>query len=763
MKRLGPAIVILLGYLLLPDLGNSCGPFPAIMDFFYEAQPVKPSEFVNGKIGVLQPGFSPSLLAVAYRYLDGSRWHKDEQQKILAIWVEKSRPWGLPGPQEQEELLHRGFEQWKRARLVVSKAAIPNDEPSEISSCSDDAYRSAANTLMNRVSVFGPTNADVRGWVERQDAVFRICYFHKAGSLPPKSEAPKNPILRSDYEYQDAAANFYLGRYDEAERLFRQLGTNASSPWQKLARYLVARTLAQRGIPQYEDGKPDAHYLSEAEEVLKQILADPEMNSLHPASRKLLKRVQFYLTPKIREHELASILAGHEKTDDLGNDLWDFELLVKETNASEHNGLSDFVRGMVALKPHYKAKDYFEKPEEAQSRLAYNREEGKRVLSAADRAVIEWQSKRDIPHLVVAITAARGNEPAVDELLKAAEELQPESPAFPHIAFHRARLLIELHRFDQASAVLDHTLEHGSLDQGSKNLMLALRTIATHSVEDFAQHAAKYPIETPGFEPDATERKREPLLDQISTYALRECIPLKALSNLSGNADLTPAIREQLVMMGFTRAVLLQDHALGSEFANKLENIRPELRQALHHYQSEAEGEELRFAGVFALLKSPAFQPFPREGLGRLAKWNQIENYRDNWWDDPSYPTGAEVEYGKNGGLAVPFEESCPAFLSSEETSAATKERTALDQVPSSIDYLVPTVLSWIDDHPRDPRNPEALYRAMQVVRFSSAGWGSDERSRRYGRLSRGVYVMIHQRYPNSVWAKKVKFWYTGL
>src|SRR5207302_557216 len=58
-------------------------------------------------------------------------------------------------------------------------------------------------------------------------------------------------------------------------------------------------------------------------------------------------------------------------------------------------------------------------------------------------AVDRWDKTKSPAWLVAALTTANGKQANLDALLSAAANVDHSSPAFPTVAFHRARLLME--------------------------------------------------------------------------------------------------------------------------------------------------------------------------------------------------------------------------------------------------------------------------------------------------------------------------------
>jgi len=59
-------------------------------------------------------------------------------------------------------------------------------------------------------------------------------------------------------------------------------------------------------------------------------------------------------------------------------------------------------------------------------------------------------------------------------------------------------------------------------------------------------------------------------------------------------------------------------------------------------------------------------------------------------------------------------------------------------------------LLNYVQAHPAESRSPEALYWLVRVSRF---GTGHNQSSKR-------AFLLLHQRYPETHWAKETKYYY---
>ena len=152
----------------------------------------------------------------------------------------------------------------------------------EYVNCPADAFRTAANTLTERIRQFGADSGDLQEWVRAQDQVFSNCSGARVIPAPAAPESPE--ILQKDRAYQIAAAHFYAGDLAVAERLFRDIADDPASHWRPLAPYLIARALLRQGslVPRYDD--VDKAKLTAAKQTLHAILDDRILPIIHAAT-----------------------------------------------------------------------------------------------------------------------------------------------------------------------------------------------------------------------------------------------------------------------------------------------------------------------------------------------------------------------------------------------------------------------------------------------------------------------------------------------
>jgi hypothetical protein len=191
------------------------------------------------------------------------------------------------------------------------------------------------------------------------------------------------------------------------------------------------------------------------------------------------------------------------------------------------------------------------------------------------------------------------------------------------------------------------------------------------------------------------------------------------------------------------RAVLLNRHDVAQSLDSQIpswgatpQGIKPEyIADLLKQYETAATTEEKQFAAVFLLQHQYAFG----YEMGMAEPW--CASLSGPWHDETAYNT------------AKPFVRAAPAFLTPEQIKQAGAERATLDTTDSQANYYVKVVFEFAQKHPDDPRVPEALSRAVKNTDRNC-------NTSRTSALSKKAFVLLHNNYPNTSWAKNTKYWY---
>jgi len=190
------ALSILL--LTLPRNTQACGPFFTDAIFVFTKHPDFPLErFAQGKLGVLQPSYARSYLFAAYRHLSGQELSPKEASALQSLWDDRLK---LGWETDDGAWIKR----WNDARTKVPGLAASTsirvfrnrEKPHEYETylnCQQDAFDTAAATLVERIKRYGADSPDVRNWVSAQDTVFANC---SEGQHVPEQLASSTDALR---------------------------------------------------------------------------------------------------------------------------------------------------------------------------------------------------------------------------------------------------------------------------------------------------------------------------------------------------------------------------------------------------------------------------------------------------------------------------------------------------------------------------------------------------------------------------------------
>ena len=391
----------------------------------------------------------------------------------------------------------------------------------------------------------------------------------------------------------------------------------------------------------------------------------------------------------------------------------------------------------------------------------------------------KWRETGSLPWLVAAISKEQAGDANLAALLEAAEKIPQNSPAFPTIAFHRARLLAASGKGGQARSVLEQMLvKEVSLPRSSLNLVLALQMKLARNLEEMLGSARRIPArvgwnhfgyvvaEQPT---DRRGRQRRPqprwLFDADAARVLTERMPLRLLLHAAGSKSLPPNLRREVALATWVRCVLLDREKVCRDVVPILEQLAPELKGDLRRYVSAPNSPSRRFAAVFTILRFPGLHLYVGAGPARRTPLARIDNLRENWWCRLPAQGGSRIYMGyRHYRMEVAFhtplkmiypqkELEYPSFLSPAQKAEAATEWEQLSALETAPNHLSRQVLEWAKSHRDDPRVPQALHLAVKATRYGCL----DEQT---GDYSKAAFRLLHRRYPHSSWAKKTKYWY---
>lgn len=755
---------------------RSCVNLPETIftDMKHPDSPLK--DFASGKLGIVHPTFNRAYLYIAYRNIAGPGFSAAEQNALFSRETTTEARAGSPAQPSEADWVKT----WLEARNRIPGVEAKNDMgwsnwgPFRLASrnnfsyavyfnCGSDAFRTAVRTLHARAARFGSASETVRDWVRTQDKVFANC--QEGERIPDPAPAGAPALFRADRAYQIAAAYFYGGDFESAERIFNEIAKDKSSPWSGIAPYLVARCLIRRATVGHDDDKPDLTLLARAEEQLKNVLSHGAPGESRAAAQKLLGYVAARLYPQQRLLALSQALMKKDSQENLKQRLWDYTFIldkllnermsdpssVQQTRRDKFDALAD-------LRRQDNLTDWI---------LTFQLESPK----ALRHSLGKWRRTRSPAWLLAAISKLTAGNPNVPELIAAAQKIAPESAAYVSTTFYTLRLMVQSGKRGEARDRLDRFLKENSssLPRSSLNLFLALRTDLARNLDEFVQNSQRFPLDNgvTGYFAGSSTTAPGPRFDADSVTVLNRMMPLELLEELAKDPSLAADLRRQVAAAVWLRALLSGKDSDALRLAPVLQSLIPEGREDLEAFRTAPSPSARRYAAVYFLLKSPGARPYIT-GLVRATPWNRLDDLHENWWRKGSL-CGLAWEFyddAHSGGAAswptlgpalrliYPVGTvTSPEFLSRDQLAEAGREWKALSTFPSAPTYLTRQTLNWARTNPEDPRLPEALHRAVMSTRYGCA-------EPETAKFSKQAFELLHRRYTDNPWAKKTKYWY---
>ncbi|MEA2678803.1 MAG: hypothetical protein QOK03_525 [Candidatus Binataceae bacterium] len=750
MKIVGAfaASIALCVLLLLAPTAWASGYFPPSATFVSQNQPDPPlTHFAAGRLGLILPSWNDTYLYAAYRYLAGPGFNAEEQKVLLSIWNEPQYP--QPDTKAQDD--------WLVARAKIPGVSnlepfdafggfgntIELNEPStpgnryyaSFINCHNDAFRAAIVTLQVMSAMLGPSSPQVKQWLDAQDLVFQNCAdSSKTPQIPPPMQGgtPAEQALRA---YQIASANFYSRNFDTAASMFAAIAADPNSPWRTIAPYLVARTTIRKAT--FSGEKNNLVLLAQAEKQLTAIAGGAGPDNLKPSARRLLGFVGCRLHPEERHAEEVRAIMRPNSEKTLAQDLRDF----RECGTARQQG------------------DYY----------ADNLDDWIAAFKSScdpSHAIEKWQRTGSPAWLVAAIAWTRGSNARAGELIKAAEQVGPSSPAYVTVEYYVAQRLIEQGKNDEARSRIEALLAKPEvLPPSAVNQFMALGLALARNLDEYLKYALRYPVAIDGdvypdqfnnpymqkFAPGPLDefqsRAAEALLDEDSATVIDRWLPLSVLKQIARNKLLPPPLRARVAMSAWVRSIVIGDQTTARELAPIVSDLTPALKPSLDAWLAAKLGDRERFEAALIILRNPGMRPYLESGFGRLTPFDKLDPYRGNWWaataSDKSTPTAALVNPPSN-----------LSFLSAGEKESVDREWTSLSAI-NGAEFLCSTALRHAALSPTDERVPEALSRCIGAVHLSPSNARCDT-------LAESAFDLLHKRYPKSEWARKNKFWYRG-
>ncbi|MBX3292432.1 MAG: hypothetical protein KF881_05990 [Acidobacteria bacterium] len=381
--------------------------------------------------------------------------------------------------------------------------------------------------------------------------------------------------------------------------------------------------------------------------------------------------------------------------------------------------------------------------------------------------------------LAAAISKAERSSPELRRMLEAAENANRTSAAYTTIAYHAARLYLDLGRDGDARRLIDGMLASGDLlNASARNSFLELKLTTTDTMDDFLRYSVRTAFNfdfsgTTGtiediiaeqnsfFDPEYDKEGREAyeanieqqygkyrlyenrqLLDDRTIESLNHHFPTALMLQAISSQYLPSSVRERFAIASWTRAWLLNDVVSMRRAQPELVKYRPDMKAALDEIAAIQSPAARDNALLYFVIKNPILTPFIESGIGRLDNESGAWDAND-WWCEPY-----EAEAGdENSEFAPP---KPPGFLKPAQTTAAKNERRRLKEIGDAPKFLAQRVIAWQRRSPADKNIPEALYLMIQSNDWNKWGCGGNYE------LRNQMIAILKRSYPNTEWAAKI-------
>ncbi len=691
----------------------------------------------------------------------------------------KHIPDSAEAPSETPEPKNDAVEQWKisRAKVFAGNPKLEKEKryPDNYfyyTNCLDDAFRTAANTLDVRIKN-GGVNDNIKEWLTGQDAVFVNC--GEGGKIPAQVADNAPDWLKKDRAYQIAAALLYSGKDSEARAEFQKIANDNSSNWNKTAKFVVARTYIRQAslIDDYEpdytpesqakwansstnvtrevaksvDQKKDEkiELYQKAEAKLKEILADSSMKEFHGSANRLLGLVGFRAKPREQRRKLAETLVEKSENPNLYNDLVDYIWLLDKVDveASEAGVLRETKEAEAAGKePSY---DYDLKRQDISNvELGADLTDWLFTYQTADgfpHSYNKWKQTKSLAWLVAALSNAQKDSPNLTEIINEADKIKSASPAYATARHHQIRLLIDSGKRAEAKQKLDEVVPNlKNYARSTQNDFTSQRMQLAENLDEFLKFAERRAA-TFVWSDDTNEEgddltndsdlkiwKDRPMFDYDSTQIFNQRMPLSALRQAALNPTLPNHLKKFLVIAVWTRAFMLGNTKIQTEFTPLMTKFAPEYKVSTA--TSEANS-------LLAVGRNPSIQIYVPTGYGRGESGTRtIDSIRGNWW---CIENRSSADY--------------PNFLTAAQRTESESEQNKIVTMGESATFLARRAVEFANKNMTHPNTPEILHLAVRSTRYGCKDLNTLK-------FSKAAFDILHKRFPRSEWTKKTPFFF---
>lgn len=748
---------------LAPNAAYSCGPFFDDAQFVYTLHPDLPLKFwANSKLGVIQPTFARSYLVSAYRDISGKPLTPFEQNAMSDLWDLR-----LTGRTDYDD----SSQKWLEARnkipgvkkidflstdRAVTKSA--DDVYNTYPNCTGDAFKSAITSLQTHVTKSGASSQAVKDWVANQDLVFCHCQgpsysdqnkkYDPEPAFPAPAPAGADALTKAERAYQIAAAHFYAQDFDLAAKEFDEIARDESSPYKSMAPYLAARCMIRKGVlPKVNDQQALANALTR----LKAIEADTkESQENRQAATKLISYVSIRHATDASFEDIAKKISVPATQGNFQQEVTDYTILLDRYLGIDSSDDST-AKVDIAKVP----KAVMDDMTEWVLTISSQEPAGKTL------ALSKWNQSKSTLWMVPAIMHAKGADPAAQGLIDAALAVSTSQPAYNHVRYHAARLLIEKKENAKALKVITETLAIKGLPPSTVNLLTDRKAAISASIADYWKDVIRIPAgDVAGYDSQELPSELDPVESLKTWYVskpafnpatanlLNTFVPTSELVKAPWSTWPVPQKRDFLQAL-WTRSVLLNDDKTTDQLTPLLAAQNPVLTKVLTEYKGTTDPDQKRFLRTYIFVSNPAMRPYITPGIGRTTAFNKIDDFQDNWWSTTIPAASKNGDDDSDKPVKVK-----PAFMNTAQLAQAASEEKKLEALGGGPSYILTELIAYANKPgTKDNRLPEALYHAIRSPKFGSQDKNTTN-------LSKTAFNILHKKYPTNPWTKKTQFWY---
>ncbi len=735
-----------------------------------ESPDIPLSRYQSGELGVVLDSYEQLYLYTAWRSVvlgaDGLKKAPNPDGGLLRALG--ARDGGWTGSNRSADV-YRGWEDAVGVALHQAplKAVKGNGLSYGYVKCPLTSYSFATATLNELARRDDATPERLQAWVATQRQVFKACGDDPTSPRPPYGEkvavpAPAElPATEAVYwrqmqQYQLASFAFYDNNYERAFQLYTAIGATAQHPLRRWGEYLALRAQARAAtyVPEQDQWKlaqeirkegPEAaaarlaaqqKKLAAIEAAIAHILANPDLASLHEASRAIGRAMQARLTPAQRFAQLSKLLDDPRANPYLDDHLGDWRVLADGGLLASTREQAGFVDWIQTIRQCRNA--------DAQRDCATERQH---ALDVWQRYIKQDNQPQARVWLLASVLMSGRLSPEQEQ---AALRVSASAPEYLTIRYALARHYRLNGAADKARAVADAALASPALaasnSTSARNQFLQERFAVATSPADAAKYLLR--AHSRNLDPDTGEQSkdREAVTDIAADGQrwLNSGLSASDLADLASQTSLPATVRTRIAIAAWLRFDLLgqQDAALAA--AKVVEQQAPELAPVTQAYLKQPAAAERHYTLVVNALKyglSPTFPGYPQPPELRNAEGTLA----DMWCKLPA-KTGASYFENTDAEFSLPS----PNL---GNTAARDKELAELSKLKTATGYIGDTVMARAKTSPADPELPWLLYVIVQSTRGGCLD--ADAKA-----LSRNAFSVLHKRYGQSEWADKTPYYY---